>query len=181
MRVGRHGKGRGCGPRAARRMAVALGVAAALLAGVEARAADSARSTRTIVRTLRDAVEQHRRVTGELPRDGRQLGVVARLYAPQVRQTSGVPVDAWGRAIVFGPRGDGAEPGYRLYSVGANGRDEAGGGDDLAPPRPPKPGEPDPVRAIEPALRLLPALSLLVVGPIGWGVLRAARRAALGG
>ncbi|MBI2922834.1 MAG: type II secretion system protein GspG [Planctomycetes bacterium] len=52
---------------------------------------------------------------------------------------TGEYVDPWGRPFVFRPYGPGAAPEkgppYRIYSVGPNGKDELGGGDDISPSR----------------------------------------------
>jgi hypothetical protein len=138
-------------------------------------AADGAEQRDTLQRldALRGALERHRGATGELPRNAKQLAVVAQLYAPDVPVEGGAPVDGWGHDFVYAAVPDSAL-GYLLYSAGPNGEDESGGGDDLgaAPP-----GEaPGHAAGVERAIQLLPILSLLVLGPIAWAFIRAARR-----
>lgn len=130
-------------------------------------------ATRLRLEALRGALERHHAATGELPRDAKQLAVVAQLYAPAVPVERGSPVDGWGRGFVYAVAPD-SDLGYLLYSAGANGEDESGGGDDLgAEPA----GEAPPAsQGVQRALQLLPILSLLVLGPIAWAFIRAARR-----
>jgi type II secretory pathway pseudopilin PulG len=138
-------------------------------------AAGAAEQRATLLRleALRGALERQRGATGELPRNAKQLTVVARLYAPGVPVQRGAAVDGWGRAFVYVPA-PGRAQGYLLYSSGANGVDESGGGDDLGAG---SAGESDAhAQGVQRALQLLPLLSLLVLAPVAWGFIRAARR-----
>jgi hypothetical protein len=131
------------------------------------------RATASRITALTSAIERHRVATGELPRNPKQLAVVARLYAPSAAIPRGSPVDGWERPFVYRPAPE-SERGYLLYSVGANGRDESGEGDDLGPR---SHGKSAPAsQGVERAIQVLPMLSLLVAAPIGWTFIRSARR-----
>lgn len=147
----------------------ALGVLALACPGAAA-AGDAARATRTHLAALRSAIERHQAATGELPGDARNLGMLVQLYQTRVPLVGGAPVDGWERPFVYAPATD-TETGYRLYSRGANGEDEAGGGDDLGVSELQRQPQ-----GVERAIQLLPVLALVVVAPIGWTFIRAARR-----
>ena len=132
--------------------------------------AKEARGALRDIRLLRSAVATHRAATGELPTSSAHIGVVARMYAPGVPVRGGMPVDPWGKPLVYQPS-ETAPAGYVLYSAGPNGRDEAGAGDDLGAGR-----SLQEHRGLRFARQLLPIGMLVVVGPIGWAAIRAARR-----
>lgn len=131
------------------------------------------RDTLAHVSALRAAIETHQKATGALPANTRQLGTVARLYAPGLPLQSEVPLDGWQRPVVYRPPA--AEGGaFTLYSMGENGVDDGGEGDDI--------GGPEAETAhrqqlgVERALQLLPLAAVLVLGPLAFAAIRAARR-----
>ena len=155
-------------------MKTVLALAALMLTAPAALAADSPRrATAARINALSSAIERHQAATSELPRDPKQLAVVARLYAPSTPIRRGSVVDGWKRPFVYRPAPE-SELGYVLYSVGANGRDESGAGDDLAA-RPGSQSTPA-NQGAEKAIQLLPVLLLVVVAPMGWAFIRSARR-----
>lgn len=155
-------------------MKTALALAALMLIAPAALAADSPRrATAARIRALTSALERHQAATGVLPLDPKQLAVIARLYAPSTPIPRGSPVDGWDRPFVYRAAAE-SELGYVLYSVGANGRDESGQGDDVGA-RPSSQSAPV-SQGVERAVQLLPVLSLVVVAPIGWAFIRSARR-----
>jgi hypothetical protein len=103
------------------------------------------------------------------------LGVVARLHASGVPIQQGAPVDAWGNRYIYHLLEAGDRAPYEIYSMGKNGTDESGDGDDVV-----SRGTLDAQfypELYKPVLQLFPILLLLVLGPIVWAVVRAARRA----
>lgn len=162
-----------------RRLALGL-AAAALLAPVPARA-DASQVERTLadLERIHRALAQHRRNTGQLPANGAELGTVVQLYARGVPLDGATPADHWGRRLAYRLRGDGAEPGYELYSLGRNGVDDAGLADDVVSAaqldRRQYPGL---MRAERGALRIFPLLLIIVLAPIAFAILRAAKRSA---
>ena len=155
-------------------MKTVLALAALVLTAPAALAADSPRGvTAARLGALTAAIARHQAATGDLPRDPEQLAVVARLYAPSNPIRRGSAVDGWKRPFVYRPAEE-SEQGYVLYSVGADGRDESGAGDDMAarPSSKPVPAN----QGVEKAIQMLPMLSLVVVAPIGWAFIRSARR-----
>lgn len=157
-----------------RGVAIALG-ALVLLAPLASTAGEAPElATQLRLAKLRKALELHRSATGALPRDAKQLAVVVQLYSAKVPLENGLAVDGWGRAFLYATAQTPA--GYRLYSAGANGRDESGAGDDVGAAAAEEAETSGPGHGVERALQLLPILSLVVVGPIAWAFIRAARR-----
>ena len=123
---------------------------------------------------LHHAIDEHEKSTGELPKDLEHLGIITRLRAPGVPIREGVAADGWGNEYVYRPLEPGSQPRYEIYSVGKNGADEAGGGDDIV--------SQDTLdvqfypEVYAPALQLFPIIILLVIVPIVWAVIRATRR-----
>ena len=124
---------------------------------------------------LHQAIAQHQSNTGELPRDLLRLGIVARLHASGVPIQQGTPVDAWGNHYIYHLLEPGDRAPYEIYSSGKNGSDESGHGDDVV-----SRGTLDAQfypELYKPVLQLFPILLLLVLGPIAWALIRAAKRA----
>jgi hypothetical protein len=126
---------------------------------------------------LHQAIGQHQRNTGELPRDLMHLGIVARLHASRVPIHQGVPVDAWGNGYIYHLVDADSRPPYQIYSTGKNGTDESGDGDDVVS-RSTLDVQFYP-ELYKPVLQLFPILLVVVLVPIVWAVVRAAKRAAL--
>lgn len=125
---------------------------------------------------LHQAIGQHQRSTGELPRDLTHLGIVARLHASDVPIHQGAPVDAWGNRYIYQLLEEDSGPPYRIYSMGKNGTDESGDGDDVVS-RSTLDVQFYP-ELYKPVLQLFPILVVVVLVPIVWAVMRAAKRAA---
>jgi hypothetical protein len=160
---------------------LALGLAAAaLLAPIPARAAASpVEETLADLERIHRAVAQHRQNTGQYPANAAELSTVVLLYARGVAMDGAAPADHWGRRLVYRLRGGDAQPAYELYSLGQNGVDDAGLGDDVVDPaRLDRRLYPGLRRAERGALRLFPLLLMLVLAPIVVALLRAARRSA---
>jgi hypothetical protein len=123
---------------------------------------------------LQRAIDEHEKSTGELPRDSEHLGIIARLRAPGVPIRDGVATDGWGSAYLYRLLEPGSQLRYEIYSAGKNGADEAGGGDDIV--------SRDTLdvafypEVYAPALQLFPIVTLLVIVPIVWAVIRATRQ-----
>jgi hypothetical protein len=168
-------------PRPASRRAPlcrALGLSALLLLAPALARAGPLRVQTTLsqIQLLRRAIATHQQAVGEAPKNATQLGVVAQLYSLPVPVEHGVPVDAWGHGFVYRPADASSGPSYQLYSIGKNGIDDAGQGDDIVTR-----AALDPKlypELFEPALQLLPMLLLIVLGPVLWSVIRASKRAA---
>jgi hypothetical protein len=150
----------------------------ALLGAPSAEAGEpaAAYATRAALHQLRTAIETFEAATGAVPENRKQLGVVARLHAPAVVLGQGVPLDGWGNPFVY-RRTTPETGGWLLYSAGANGRDEQGSGDDVGAGAPAGEATPAYGEGVRRAMQLLPLLSLIVVGPLAWATIRAARRA----
>jgi hypothetical protein len=104
------------------------------------------------------------------------LGIVARLHAPDVPIHQGVPVDGWGNLYIYQLLSADSRPPYQIYSTGKNGTDESGDGDDVV-----SRGTLDVQfypELYKPVLQLFPVLLVVVLVPIVWAVIRAAKRAA---
>lgn len=169
------------------RGAAALVASTALLAvcAPAARAADdAARATRADLERMRAALGTHRRATGDLPEDALALGAVLRAHAPSVPQRGGRPVDAWGRPYHYAPAaretpapapGTPGTPDYALYSLGPDGVDDGGAGDDLGHAGGDAPLLDSDTRR---ALELFPVLVLGAAAPLAWALLRWAKRRA---
>jgi len=74
--------------------------------------------TRGYLRFIESEIEGYRAMKGRLPDDLRAIMDARRPYEPH---------DRWGRDLVYRKESSG----YRVYSVGRNGIDEAGAGDDV--------------------------------------------------
>ena len=124
---------------------------------------------------LHRAIDRHFADTNEWPQDVAHVGVVTRMRAPEVPLSQGDAVDAWGNRYVYHLHAPGADPAYEIYSIGKDGIDEAGGGDDVVS------RQTIDVKAYpelyKPALELFPVALLLVFGPIAWAAIRMAKRA----
>ena len=97
-----------------------------------------------------------------------------RLHAQAVPTPRSIPIDPWENPYVY--RTDpGVEGGYTLHSFGKNGQDDALGGDDVV-------NRAQVDVKIYPelyggALQIFPLAVMVVLAPILWAVLRAAKRA----
>lgn len=136
--------------------------------------AGGSETTQTLdaIRRIRGVIERHERSTGQRPENAPHLGLLCRLADAPVPVRGGVAVDAWGRGFRYHPESD-QEPGYLLYSLGRNGVDEAGQGDDV--------GVADKMllrKDVRAARQLFPMVILASLGPIVFGVIRQAKRAA---
>jgi hypothetical protein len=109
--------------------------------------ADKSNAARKLVSQLAGAIQEYERETKKLPGAG-NAGLVAALQSKQKdgkseyyafsRETlvNGAAIDPWGRPLVYRP----AEKGkgkrgktFEVYSMGPNGKDDGGEGDDIAP------------------------------------------------
>lgn len=112
---------------------IALGGIAVTATQGAAGAADPVEDTRTLLSAVFRAVDEYLVNAGRLPAADRLLAMLtappAVLSLPATRiNPRGEIIDYWGRPIRYLP-GEGWS--YTVYSVGANGRDENGGGDDF--------------------------------------------------
>ncbi|MEM7410780.1 MAG: type II secretion system protein GspG [Myxococcota bacterium] len=140
-----------------------------------ARAEGNARLVLRDLERLQVAVERHQATTGERPRDRNTLGVAARLYAPGVAQSGGVPVDAWGTPYHYEPNA--TADAAHIYSHGANRSDDGGTGDDLVDATSAsREHYPELLVAQRRALQLFPLLLLFALAPIAWAAIRWSRR-----
>ena len=156
-----------------RRLAVLLMASAAVSARAEEPSA--ARALRDL-EAGRAALARHVQSTGALPRTPAELGTAVLTYAPEVPLAGARPVDPWGHPWVYAATPD-ATPPFRLYSVGANGRDENGAGDDLTTRDAADVHTyPELLERQRRALGLFPVLMIFALAPVIWGLLRLLRR-----
>ena len=122
------------------------------------------------IQRLRETVAAHQKAVGELPDSASHLGALTRLYTSGTPLLGGVPIDTWGRALLY-RHDDTLVEGYVLYSAGPNGLDDAGLGDDLGARK---------AHAVSPSVRraqqLLPVVVLVTVGPLAFAAIRSAKR-----
>lgn len=95
--------------------------------------------TRTVLYSVRQALEQYRLDRGDFPKAGEPLAAaLADPRNPYLQVPTGAIgpagelLDGWGRSFLYarGPEGT-----FVIYSLGPNGRDDGGKGDDILPPR----------------------------------------------
>ncbi len=85
-------------------------------------------STQNALDSVRVGIEIYRIDTGTLPTALDDLNGTSQSFPDGYLGGGTVPDDAWGHALLFEAQADGS---YRLWSMGANGIDEQGGGDDV--------------------------------------------------
>jgi type II secretion system protein G len=78
------------------------------------------------ITNLYQAVDIYRRENGDLPTESQGLDVLVH-GTPRVLE--GLPRDAWGKLYIY--RRTTSKLGFEIHSVGRNGRDEGGAGDDV--------------------------------------------------
>ena len=165
-------------PRLGLRTVFALGgLAAACSVSLPAWADGNARATLADLQRLQAALERHRGETGALPVDRASFSLAARLYAPEIEQHGDLPVDGWGTPYHYVPVPDDSGAPYRLYSFGANRRDDGGTGDDLVDAtQADRDRYPELRVAQRRALGVFPLLVLAAVAPIAWAAIRWSKR-----
>ncbi len=90
--------------------------------------------TRTIVGAVGDALQQFHSEVGRYPtlEEGLEaLGQEIEGKGPFLRQMKSIP-DGWRHPLIYRPGNDGSGTRLALYSVGPNGKDEGGAGDDIS-------------------------------------------------
>lgn len=93
-------------------------------------------STMSTIQALDTSLDMYKADTLSYPTSEQGLNVLVnnpgsgKWNGPYLKNQTAVPMDAWGHPFVYKQPG-GAGRDYDLYSVGPNGNDEAGAGDDI--------------------------------------------------
>lgn len=88
-----------------------------------------AKSTRESLRQASTAIAVFQMDTGKYPAKLEDLLTATKNYPSGFLKQGAIPQDGWGRALRYSSLEGGAR--YRLWSVGANGTDDQGSGDDI--------------------------------------------------
>jgi general secretion pathway protein G len=90
--------------------------------------------TETVVALVGDVLMTYRKEIGSFPTHDEGLDVLTKEIdgkGPFMRNVEDVR-DGWGSPLIYQPTTGADGPSFRLYSLGPNGRDEEGRGDDIS-------------------------------------------------
>jgi hypothetical protein len=90
-------------------------------------------SVDTALLLWRSAIDRFHSASGHYPEGLHQLETPAGLPTGSSTGPDGTPLDPWNRPLIYRVPGELSGNDYDLYSMGPNGLDEGGGGDDILP------------------------------------------------